>query len=326
MYIIIAMAITSEQVVSWFKCAVEIVHIILSTLFYWIVHGFESLIPVSLYGKKDISGHVTLITGAGSGLGRLLALRFAKLGAKVVIWDIDENGAKKTVSLIKSERPDCTATFYVCDVSDRDMVYRTAEQVRRDVGDVDILVNNAGVVWGKKFLDLDDNAILKTMQINCISHFWTTKAFLPKMVQRNFGHLVTVSSAGGLLPINGLSDYCASKFACLAFHEALSLELDVMNLKNIQTTLVCPYYMNTGMFAGVATKFSAILPLLCPEYVADKVMDGILTNQKMLVLPKLVVFFSLLKCIIPVKTQYYLGARMEITKAMDNFVGRQKND
>ena len=81
------------------------------------------------------------------------------------------------------------------------------------------------------------------------------KAFLPGMISRDRGHIVTLSSAGGLFGVLGLSDYGASKAAALGFHEAVRMELYALNKTGIHMTLVCPFFINTGMFKGVKTRY-----------------------------------------------------------------------
>ena len=121
------------------------------------------------------------------------------------------------------------------------------------MGDVDILVNNAGIVTGKKFLDATDGAIEKTFQVNTLAHFWLGKAFLPSMIDKNHGHVVTIASMAGIFGMAGLCDYCASKYAAVGFDESLRNELVAMAKDGIHTTVVCPYFINTGMFDGVQT-------------------------------------------------------------------------
>jgi len=89
--------------------------------------------------------------------------------------------------------------------------------------------------------------------------FETVKAFLPGMMSRNRGHIVTMSSAGGQFGITGLADYGASKSAALAFHEAVRAELYVLNKTGIHMTAVCPFFINTGMFEGCKTRSSCLL-------------------------------------------------------------------
>ena len=96
------------------------------------------------------------------------------------------------------------------------------------------------------------------LQINfymCFLPMKTVKSFLPAMKKRNHGHIVTIASIAGLVGCNNLVDYCASKFANVGFNESLSLELFEENLDGIHTTVVCPYYIDTGMFAGCKTRY-----------------------------------------------------------------------
>ncbi|MEE6463728.1 hypothetical protein FKM82_006034 [Ascaphus truei] len=222
--------------------------------------------------EKSVAGQVCLITGAGSGLGRLFALEFARRRAQLVLWDINSQSNEETAGMVRqiyreleaedALRAVCNAEeqvppccnlqvyTYTCDVGKRENVYTTAEKVRREVGDVFLLLNNAGVVSGHHLLECPDELIERTMMVNCHAHFWTTKAFLPKMMEINHGHIVTIASSLGLFSTAGVEDYCASKFGAVGFHESLSHELKAADKDGIKTTLVCPYLVDTGMFRG----------------------------------------------------------------------------
>ena len=151
------------------------------------------------------------------------------------------------------------AQAFACDVSDREQVYARADEVRAAAGDVDVLVNNAGVVSGRPLLELSDEAIERTFGVNTLALFWTTRAFLPAMKARGSGHVVTVASAAGLIGTARETDYAASKFAAVGFNEALRQELR-RGASGVRTTVVCPYYIDTGMFKGVKTRFPFLLP------------------------------------------------------------------
>ena len=141
---------------------------LVGTLFLLILKSFvQFFIPPS---RKDITGEIMFLTGAGSGLGRLMALKFARLGATVVCVDINETSNDETVQKIKSEG--FKAYGYKCDCSSREDIYRVAELVKKQVGDVTMLINNAGIVSGKKFLETEDWMIQKSMDINTMAHFW----------------------------------------------------------------------------------------------------------------------------------------------------------
>jgi all-trans-retinol dehydrogenase (NAD+) len=197
------------------------------------------------FHSDELKGLVAVITGAGSGIGRLMALDLVKEGASVALWDINEEGIKQLCEEINAKGGN--ARYYVGDVSNRELVYASAKEVIRDFGRVDILINNAGIVSGKSILDVPDGLAEKTMQVNVIAHFWTVKAFLPAMLERDFGRIVTVASSAGTVGIPGLADYCASKHAAIGFDESLRLELRKLKKSGVRTICVRPFIINTGM-------------------------------------------------------------------------------
>ncbi|ELK02322.1 Short chain dehydrogenase/reductase family 16C member 6 [Pteropus alecto] len=182
-----------------------------------------------------------------------MAIIFASLGATVVLWDINEEDNMETCRLAK-EKGGVQVFAYKCDCSNRQEIYRVADQVKKEVGDVTILINNAGIVVGKLFLDIPDEMVEKSFLVNVLSHFWTYKAFLPAMIKANHGHLVCISSVAGLIGVSGLTEYSSTKFAAFGLTEALLFELKMINKSKINTTIVCPLFMNTGMFNGVTIK------------------------------------------------------------------------
>nr|XP_008520785.1 PREDICTED: epidermal retinol dehydrogenase 2 isoform X4 [Equus przewalskii] len=244
--------------------------------------------------QKNVAGEIVLITGAGSGLGRLLALKFASLGSVLVLWDINKEGTEETCEM--AQAAGATRVYaYTCDCSQREEVYRVADQVKREVGDVSILINNAGIVTGKNFLDCPDELIEKSFDVNFKAHLWTYKAFLPAMIANDHGHLVCISSSAGLTGVNGLADYCASKFAAFGFAEAVFAETVAQKQMGIKTTIVCPLLINTGMFEGCTTKFPSLLPVLEPEYAVRKIVDAILQEKVYLYIPRVLYFLVFLK-------------------------------
>ncbi|XP_060723513.1 short chain dehydrogenase/reductase family 16C, member 5a [Tachysurus vachellii] len=290
---------------------------------YYILEAFvKFFLPV---GKKSIAGETVLITGAGSGIGRVMATEFAGIDVTLVLWDINLDGVKETARVLK-EKGARSVHCYQVDCSNRAEVYRVAEQVRQEVGDVTILMNNAGIVTGKKFMDSADGLVEKTLQVNAMAHFWTYKAFLPAMTEKNHGHLVCISSSAGLIGVNGLADYCASKFAAVGFAESVALELLATGKDGVKTTIVCPYFINTGMFDGCSTKWPRLLPLLEPEYVAKKIMNAILTDQTFLLMPRSMYLLMFLKSFLPFKGAVILGMYFGAFNFMDTFKGRKKKE
>jgi len=208
---------------------------------------------------------------------------------------------------------------YLVDLSNRGMIYEVADRVKKDVGKVDVLVNNAGIVQGKTFLELTDAQIQKTMDINIMAHMWLAKAFLPDMIKSNSGHIVTIASAAGLVGVNGLADYAASKFAAVGFDESLRLELKVQNITGVHTTCVCPYYINTGMFEGVK---SPLVPILEPAYVVDQTLRAVKNDRALVWLPMLIWISPILRACLPTWLFDWLGKVMGITRSMNDFKGR----
>uniref|UniRef100_A0A3Q3FH86 Short chain dehydrogenase/reductase family 16C, member 5a n=1 Tax=Labrus bergylta TaxID=56723 RepID=A0A3Q3FH86_9LABR len=269
----------------------ETLQVLLLSLWYNIESFIYFFLPMK---KKNVTGEVVLITGSGSGIGRLMAQEFAALGTVLVLWDINQDGMKETARLAK-ESGASRVHYYVCDCSDKTEVYRVADQVKREVGDVGILVNNAGIVTGKKFMDAPDSLIEKTVEVNTMAHFWMYKAFLPAMIANNHGHLVSIASSAGLIGVNGLADYCASKFAAVGFAESVGLEMLALGKDGVKTTIVCPYFINTGMFDGCQTKWPTLLPILDPKYVAKKIIHAVLTDQVFLLMPRSMYLITALK-------------------------------
>lgn len=291
-----------------------------------VYYSLESLVFLVVpRRKKNVSGEIVLITGAGSGIGRLLAVKFAGLGATLVLWDINQEGLNYTVRLAK-ENGAGRVHSYICDCSKRQDVYRVADQVKKEVGDVSILINNAGIVIGKRFLDSPDSLVEKTMEVNTMAHFWTYKAFLPAMIAANHGHLVSIASSAGLCGVSQLSDYCASKFAAVGFAESIDMEMRTLRKTGVKTTIVCPYVINTGMFDGIKSKWPHVLPILDPEYVAERIITAIRQNQEMLFISRIIYVLCFLKSFLPVKASVLLLDYFGNLDLMNTFKGRPKKE
>ena len=263
------------------------------------------------------NGSHVLITGAAKGIGRLIALGAFQRGARLSLLDLDETAMEGLRNEISAAGGD-VATFGV-DVSDRASLQATTKRILETRGVVDILINNAGIVSGKPLLQISDEAIERTLKVNTLALFWTVRAFLPAMIAQGSGHIVTVASAGGLVGTSRLTDYCASKFAAVGFDESLRLELQRLG-HPIRTTVVCPYYIDTGMFKGVKTRFSWILPILKPDYVAKRILGAIEGNRCRLIMPRFLTATPLTR-ILPSSLFDALMGCLGINRTMDEFTG-----
>jgi all-trans-retinol dehydrogenase (NAD+) len=264
-----------------------------------------------------INSRRALITGAASGIGRLLATRLANAGAKLVLWDIDPAGLSQAQAELTSAGHE--VDVYTCDLTSREEIATVAAQTLAESGAIDILINNAGIVSGKNLLEISDREIERTFQVNTLALFWTVRAFLPSMLERDSGHVVTVASAAGLAGTAKLTDYCSSKFAAVGFDESLRLELKQQNSKVI-TTVVCPFYTDTGMFDGVKTRFSWLLPILKPEAVVRRIVKAIQRDRRRLVMPWFI-YTSWPSRLLPVGWFDALMAFFGVSHSMDEFRG-----
>ena len=259
-----------------------------------------------------------LITGAASGIGKLMAETFAAEGARVVLWDCDRV-ALEAVDKELNERGLRCAT-YPCDVSSRDSVNETAERVIREHGPIDILVNNAGVIAGRPLLELSDAEIERTFGVNALAPIWTTRAFLPAMIERGRGHIVTIASAAGLIGVPRLTDYAASKHAAVGFDDALRSELRHLGHRGIRTTVVCPYFISTGLFEG-ASAATPLLPILTPEYATRRIVRAIRRGRRRLLLPRAVALVYLGR-LLPAPIFDWIARALGVSRSMDGFTGR----
>ncbi|QCB49638.1 SDR family NAD(P)-dependent oxidoreductase [Rhodococcus sp. PAMC28707] len=264
--------------------------------------------------SHSLRNQTVLVTGGGSGIGRLLALGAAERGARVIVWDLsDEAGRKVSREIVAAGH---SAEAYTVDVSDRDSVQAAAKLT----GPVDVLINNAGIVTGKNLLDASDEAIERTIRVNTLSLFWVTRAFLGNMIENRRGTVVTVSSAAGLVGVAKQTDYSASKFAAFGFAESLRVELSKANA-GVNSLVVCPYFVSTGMFKGVQTKYPLLLPILTPEFVAEKTLTAIEKGRQELIMPRFVNLLSPAR-VLPVRWFDKLMNQLGVNNTMDHFVGR----
>jgi all-trans-retinol dehydrogenase (NAD+) len=259
-----------------------------------------------------------LITGAAGGLGRLLALGAGARGARLTLLDRDGPGLAGVTAELG--RMGVDAAGWTVDLRDRPAFQAAAIRVLATRGPVDILINNAGVVTGKPLLEGSDEDIERTFQVNTLALFWSVRAFLPAMIRRGRGHVVTIASAAGLGGTSRLTDYCASKFAAVGFDESLRLELRRLG-HPIRTTVVCPWYIDTGMFRGVRTRFPRLLPILRPEYVARRILDAVQAGRRRLILPRFVLAVLVAR-ILPPWLFDRLMRFFGVDRTMDEFAGR----
>jgi len=258
------------------------------------------------------SGRTAVITGAGSGIGRALAVELTERGANVAISDINEAGLSETVELC--DRAGTKTVAYRLDVADRGAVLQHAEEVVRDFGAVHLVVNNAGVALGATVEEMTWADWDWLMGINLGGVVNGTKAFLPHLTASGDGHLVNISSVFGFVGVPTQSAYNAAKFAVRGFTEALRQEM-IIARKPVGVHCVHPGGIDTNIARAARTSerlgtdrekqardFSRIART-SPESAAKSILRGVDRNSaRILVGPDAYVFDAIPRL---------LGARYE---------------
>jgi len=237
---------------------------------------------------KNLSNKVVVITGAGSGIGRALAVNLAGKGARLALSDVNEEGLGETVELaLKAGSPDVhTARL---DVSDKAAFASYATEVAEHFGQVNVVINNAGVALAGDAIDLSYEDMEWIVGINFWGVVYGTKEFLPHLIASGDGHVVNLSSLFGLLAMPGQSAYNATKFAVRGFTEALREEMLIAGHK-VGVTSVHPGGIKTAIArsarvsdkedkAATAKLFDEKLAKMTPERAAEIIVKGITKNQ-----------------------------------------------
>ncbi len=193
---------------------------------------------------ENFDGKVAAITGAGSGIGRALAIELAKRGASLALSDVDEVGLAETVSLC--EGYGVKVSSLVLDVSDRDAMFEWADQVADEHGKVNLIFNNAGVALGAVVESMSIEDFEWLMSINFWGVVHGTQAFLPHLKASGDGHVINISSVFGLVSIPTQSAYNAAKFAVRGFTDALRIELEIDD-SGVSATTIHPGGIKTNI-------------------------------------------------------------------------------
>jgi NAD(P)-dependent dehydrogenase (short-subunit alcohol dehydrogenase family) len=192
--------------------------------------------------KFNLENRVAIVTGGAQGFGLAITERFIQSDAKVVIWDIDEDEAKKTISKINSKN----LTYQIVDVTDFESVSKKLKEVENLLGKIDILVNNAGIA-GKNttVADYPIEEWNRVINLNLNSVFYCSKAVVPFMEKNNYGRIINIASIAGKEGNPNASAYSSSKAGVIGLTKSLGKELAN---KNIAVNCVTPAAAKTRIF------------------------------------------------------------------------------
>lgn len=237
---------------------------------------------------KTLHDKVVVLTGAGSGIGRALALDLARRGSLLAISDVNEAGLAETVEQVKAAGATQVKADRL-DVADRAAFEEYAAGVAEHFGRVNVVVNNAGVALAGDLVDLEWHDIDWILGINFYGVLHGTKFFLPHVIESGDGHIVNISSLFGLVSMPGQSMYNASKYAVRGMTEALREEM-LIGRHRVGVTAVHPGGIKTAIArsartsakedqAATARFFDEKLAKTTPEKAAEVIVKGIVKNQ-----------------------------------------------
>jgi NAD(P)-dependent dehydrogenase (short-subunit alcohol dehydrogenase family) len=195
-----------------------------------------------------LDGAVTIVTGAGGGIGRATAQALAENGARVGLTDLDAGALEETAALVREAGGDAVAV--AGDIVAPETIDALATATIAEFGHVDGLVNNAGIVVAKGLLEHTAEDFDRLMRVNCLSALVTTQRLVPEMRRGGKGSIVNLSSIGGLVALLGVGVYCASKAAVIGLTRSIAYEF----APEIRCNAICPGGVDTPMsHAHIAT-------------------------------------------------------------------------
>jgi len=196
-----------------------------------------------------LKGKVSIITGAGQGIGQATAVKFAQEGAKVAVCDINEATIQETIA--KIEEFGGESTGFVIDVTDKQSIARMVEGVMAKWGRIDTLVNNAGIVQDAQFRKMSDDQFDRVVDVNLKGVYNCTKAVVDIMLEQNSGCILNASSIVGIYGNFGQTNYAATKFGVIGMVKTWAREL---GRKGIRANAICPGFIETPILSTIPDK------------------------------------------------------------------------
>ena len=266
-----------------------------------------------MFARRTIRGRKVLITGAAGGIGRAISLEFARQGADLYLFDIDEAGLAEVVA--KAESLGVEAVGVRCDLTQPDEITACIREMLDRFGYIDTLVNNAGVAYYGPTLKMSQEHWDWLLQINLHAPIQITRELLPTLLERPEPHILNIGSIFGLVASGRSAAYHVSKFGLVGFSEALRAEF---GRRGMGVTLICPGPVQTNLYrAAVSGKKYRAVPdppawICCaPETVATKAVRALRGNRRMVLVTPVAHLFWSLKRFAPglIDLMHHIGRR-----------------
>lgn len=255
------------------------------------------------------------ITGAASGLGKALALRWAKTGARVCLADVNDAMGQETLAEVNATG--AQGVYCHCDVTELTQLQDARDELLARWGGVDVVINNAGVATAGTLQNEDIEQWQWVLNINLLGTVRTSQVFVEVFKRQGRGHLVNVASQAGLTPIPNMASYNAAKAAVVSFSETMALELAQ---HHVAVTLVCPSFFRTNLDKSVRSKQPGMDKLvrkmmerthITAEDVAERTYQAVKKRHFMVLTHREGLKVYLLKRFLPIRT--YLNMMLKKT-------------
>jgi len=258
--------------------------------------------------ERILAGETAAITGGARGIGRATAAAFMRRGMKVAIGDVDLETARQTASELGP-----SAVALPLDVTDRSSFSSFLDGAEEQLGPVDVLVNNAGIMQLGRFIDEDDLTARRMVDINLHGVIFGMKLALERMIPRDRGHIVNISSQAGKFGSPGGATYSATKHAVVGLTEAVRGELRLMGA-HIDLSYVMPYVVKTELGGGLGQARG--LSELEPSEVADAIVDALRFGTVEVWVPKRARRTNQLVTMLPRRLSETMGRAMKADRVL----------
>jgi short-subunit dehydrogenase len=231
---------------------------------------------------RCIQGKIVVITGAASGIGKAMAHRFARAGARLHLIDVDELSLRAVLGELTSRGADCSHT--ICDLGELGEVQFAIQHTLSRRRHIDLLINNAGISYYGPTTEMTDAQCEQLLAVNFLAPIRLTRGLLPVLLSRAESHVVNVSSMYGFVVTPRSAAYHASKYGLLGFSDSLRAEFARYGL---QVTTLCPGYVRTRLYETIMHPANRNIPqppwylTTSPEAVAGRAFRAVQRNQRL---------------------------------------------